>query len=127
MRKILLDSHIVVWWLLDAPELSPKARAFLLDEDMSLVVSVATVWEISIKQAIGKLAGFERLLSTLQELGVELLDITGNHAVLAANLPSIHKDPFDRMLIAQASIENLPLLSADSIFQHYPAFPHIPA
>ena len=123
MTSLLLDTHILVWWLLDAPELTPEMRALFENSGHDLVVSAASVWEIGIKQSIGKLTGFENLLSVLESGGFRLLEISARHADLAAKLPLHHKDPFDRMLIAQAMTENLALVSVDTAFPPYRPYP----
>ena len=87
------------------------------------MVSAASVWEIGIKQSIGKLTGFENLLSVLESGGFRLLEISARHADLAAKLPLHHKDPFDRTLIAQAMTENLALVSVDTAFPPYRPYP----
>ena len=87
-------SHILIWWLLDSPELKPNIKAFLTNPAQKVYVSVATVWEIAIKQAMGKLQGFENLPDMLAISDFEVIDIKPHHAMYAANLPLHHKDPF---------------------------------
>ncbi|MEN8179066.1 MAG: type II toxin-antitoxin system VapC family toxin [Pseudomonadota bacterium] len=117
--SLLLDTHILLWWLADDPRLWQTARNRIADPTERVLISAATVWEIGIKQAIGKLEAPESILSAIQEGGFEELPISARHAELAARLPEHHKDPFDRMLIAQAQVEGLTLVTADSAIEAY--------
>jgi PIN domain nuclease of toxin-antitoxin system len=119
MTAVIIDSHILIWWLLDSPELKPNIKAFLTNPAQKVYVSVATVWEIAIKQAMGKLQGFENLPDMLAISDFEVIDIKPHHAMYAANLPLHHKDPFDRMIIAQSILEKLTLISEDRVFSSY--------
>ncbi|MDA0337590.1 MAG: type II toxin-antitoxin system VapC family toxin [bacterium] len=117
--RLLLDTHALLWWLDDAPELSATARAAIAGGDNVVFVSAATIWEIRIKQAIGKLqisADFEQVLD---DQGFDCLDVTSRHAHALANLPLHHRDPFDRMLIAQARVERLKIITLDASFSSY--------
>lgn len=119
--ELLLDTHIVLWWLADDARLSHRARDLVADPGNTPVVSAATAWEVAIKQALGKLqidADFE---AAVQQQGFASLPIMIRHALETRTLPQIHRDPFDRMLIAQARVENLPLLTADARLLGYPA------
>lgn len=122
--RLLLDTHILLWAAADHERLSPGARAFIDDPDHVLVFSVASLWETAIKQGLGR-QDFDvdpRLLRRgLIENGYEELAITGDHAVAVDSLPPIHRDPFDRMLVAQAMVEGLLLLTADDRVAAYPA------
>ena len=115
--KILLDTHALLWWQAGDPRLSEKARTIIADPATHLVWSIASSWEIVVKIGIGKLrlrAPLDRLYSDIvSEVGVELLPITHTHCRRLAKLPLHHRDPFDRMLVAQAQTEELPILSAD--------------
>jgi len=115
----LLDTHILIWALENNSALSQKARDVIIDGDNVIYVSTASVWEISIKQAIGKLTVPDNLLDELEIHRFTLLNITYEHAQLAGKLPFLHKDPFDRMLIAQAKVEKLTLISNDGYFSKY--------
>lgn len=117
--NVILDTHIVLWWLADSPKLSEKARAVIIDADNLIFVSVATVWEIAIKKALGKLHVPDDLSNALQVNRFAPISITLEHAELAGGLPRHHEDPFDRMIIAQSKIENLTVLSQDKYFCHY--------
>lgn len=116
-----MDSHAVLWWLADDPRLLGSARAALAEPSNQLFVSAATVWELSIKQALGKLAVAENLPDRLPEQGFDELPVTAAHAWAAGALPPHHRDPFDRLLVAQALLERLVLLSADPQLAAYGA------
>lgn len=121
--KLLLDTHCWLWWFAQPERLSEDAIAQIADETNELWFSVASIWEIGIKVAIGKLQlpePIDTYISTrMVNLGARFLEITAPHALQAAVLPLHHRDPFDRMLIAQAQIEGMTLVSADPIFQQY--------
>lgn len=121
--KILLDTHIWLWMNLAVERLSETARAQLKDPENDLYLSAASAWEIGIKIAAGKLelpeAPERYLPSRLTKNGIQSLPILQTHALQAAALPPVHKDPFDRMLIAQAQAEQLVLMSADRAFAGY--------
>ena len=120
--NLLLDSHILVWWLAESRHLSKIGRKSI--EDAGLVcVSAATIWEISIKAASGKLEIRGDLEAHLDLNHFRSLPITVAHALAAARLPKHHTDPFDRMLVAQASMESLRLLTADERLTQYG--PHV--
>ena len=118
--RLLLDTHILLWWLSDDASLPGVARAAIRDPLSEVFVSAATAWEIAIKQALGKLdfpvAQFPAILAAE---GFEPLGITVDHAVLAGALPLHHNDPFDRILIAQAQHEGLTLVTADAAIPRY--------
>ena len=117
--KFLLDTHILLWWLGDDGRLSSETRAVIANPENFIFVSAATVWEMSIKKSLGKLVIPEGLLMVLKENQFQLLSITGEHGLKIAHLPEHHKDPFDRMLIAQAQAEGLILISQDIKFKYY--------
>ena len=118
--RILLDSHALLWWLNDSPRLSPAADAAIAHPDHEVLVIAASLWEIAIKVHLGKLPGVPvDLLAHLQDQEFEILPITGAHAQRAGALPNHHKDPFDRMLVAQAQAEGIPLISNEAIFDGY--------
>ncbi|MGH9023896.1 MAG: type II toxin-antitoxin system VapC family toxin [Acidimicrobiia bacterium] len=116
---LLLDTHILLWWLDDHPALPSRAAVAIADPDASVFVSAATAWEIAIKAAAGKLEAPDDLLEAIQANDFATLDITLSHALGAGRLPPHHGDPFDRMLIAQARIERLTLISVDGRFRAY--------
>jgi PIN domain nuclease of toxin-antitoxin system len=117
--RLLLDTHIVLWAVLDDPGLSPTQRNALTAEDREVYVSAASLWEIAIKHALGKLAVPERLAETLLQAGCRPLPITWRHAQAADQLPRHHADPFDRMLVAQARCEDLMLMTRDAKLRRY--------
>jgi PIN domain nuclease of toxin-antitoxin system len=115
----LLDTHILLWWLTDHPRLSPQTRSIMSDMNNTLLFSAASAWEIASKQRIGKMPHLDmqfihQLPFTLQEEGFTELPISIAHALLAGTHPAAHPDPFDRILAAQAHIERIPLISADT-------------
>ena len=111
--RLLLDAHVLLWWLADDPNLGEEARAGISDPNSAVYVSAATVWEISIKRAIGKLEAPSDLLRQIEVNRFEPLSMTVAHAHAAGALPRHHDDPFDRMLVAQAITEGLTLLTRD--------------
>ncbi|PZG09689.1 PIN domain nuclease [Micromonospora craterilacus] len=115
---LLLDTHVVIWWLTDDPTLSSEIKD-RLDHEPDVYVSAATIWEIAIKQAIGKIKEPERLPELVRDSGFRSLPITPDHAIVAGQLPLMHRDPFDRMLVAQARCENLVLATRDPAIQRY--------
>ena len=110
--NLLLDTHVVLWWLTDDPTLSDAIKE-MLDHEPGVYVSAATIWEIAIKQSIGKLAEPGDLLEEVRRTGFLELPIGFDHAIAAGRLPLIHKEPFYRMLVAQPRSDNLPLLTRD--------------
>ena len=113
--RILLDTHTLLWAAFDEDSLSPRARRLIQSPDSEIIVSAATAWEITTKFRLGKLDFArdlaENFISEVTAAGYLLLSISPEHAVRAGLLPGDHKDPFDRMLAAQAIHENIPLLS----------------
>ncbi|MBF2057873.1 MAG: type II toxin-antitoxin system VapC family toxin [Cyanobacterium sp. T60_A2020_053] len=117
--KFLLDTHILLWWLGDEAKLSPQIRAVICHPENMIFVSAATVWEMSIKKSLGKLFVPNNLLEKLKDNYFRVLDITAEHGLKVTDLPLHHKDPFDRMLIAQAMIEDLTIITLDTKFPLY--------
>ncbi|XFA74257.1 type II toxin-antitoxin system VapC family toxin [Thermosynechococcaceae cyanobacterium Okahandja] len=121
--KLLLDTQCWLWWFAQPERLSEEAITNIVDETNELWFSVASVWEIGIKVAIGKLRLPESLdnyvSSRMRQLGARSLAITATHALRAASLPLHHRDPFDRVLIAQAQLEDMLLVSADAMLRQY--------
>ena len=115
--KLLLDTHAFLWAVLAPQQLSPRARALLEDPDNALLVSAVSAWEIATKYRLGKLDGASALIQNyphaLAGLQATELPMQGHHALKAGSYLQAHRDPFDRMLAAQAEIEGLPLLSRD--------------
>jgi PIN domain nuclease of toxin-antitoxin system len=116
--SLLVDTHVALWGLAGDPALSDE---FLdrLRHDPDIYLSPVTVWEIAIKQALGKLPGPADLAEQVRDMGFRELPITHEHAVLAGRLPPRHRDPFDRMLIAQATVEGLTLATRDPEIRRY--------
>ena len=119
MRRLLLDTHALLWWLADDPQLGRKARTLVKDVRNTVMVSAASAWEISIKKAIGKLEAPEGLSNLIEDEGFESLPITFFHGERAGALPLLHRDPFDRMLVAQAQAEGLDVITSDDRIQQY--------
>jgi PIN domain nuclease of toxin-antitoxin system len=117
--RLLLDTHAYLWWLNDDPKLSDKARQGLADLEAVTYVSAASIWEISIKTQLGKLIIDGDPVQEIWANGFVELPMTARHADHAGRLPRHHEDPFDRMLIAQAQIEHLVLVSRDAAFKDY--------
>jgi PIN domain nuclease of toxin-antitoxin system len=117
--RVLLDTHMLLWWLADDPALPERAADAISDAGNSIIVSAATAWEIAIKKATGRLEAPDDLLDALAENHFDQLPITVLHALAAGDLPAHHSDPFDRMLIAQAQIEAVTLASVDTRFPAY--------
>ena len=119
MQRFLLDTHTLLWWLNDSPQLGPRCRQMIRNDRNQVFVSAATTWEISIKMAIGKLRAPEDMDSVVEDEGFSKLPISLYHGQLAGSLPAHHRDPFDRMLIAQAQAEGLILITADENISLY--------
>ena len=117
--NLLLDTHVLLWWLGDDPSLSPEARAAVASPGNLVYASAATAWEISIKRALGKLEAPDDLDAALAHCGFQALPITVSHATAAGQLPPHHSDPFDRMLVAQANLEHLTLVTRDPQIPRY--------
>ncbi len=115
---LLLDTHAVLWWLADT-DLTPTARARIADPDELVLVSAVSLWEVAIKRGVGKLEVDGTIIDHLADGGFEPLPISWEHAERAGGLPPHHRDPFDRMLVAQAQAEDLTLVTRDSAFDAY--------
>jgi PIN domain nuclease of toxin-antitoxin system len=116
---LLLDAHAVLWWLADDPTLSRQARSAIADPGNDVLVSAATVWEIQIKRAIGKLTAPDGIVSAVESVGFVGLPITLGDAEDAGLLPPHHRDPFDRMLVAQAQRLDAVIATRDTVFAAY--------
>jgi PIN domain nuclease of toxin-antitoxin system len=117
--KLLLDTHILLWWLAGDNALPPRAGEVIADADTAVFVSAATAWEISIKRAAGRLDAPDDLLEACEVNEFDSLAITAGHAVAAGELPQHHSNPFDRMLIAQARLETMTVVTVDDTFSRY--------
>ena len=119
IMNLLLDTHVLIWALENNPLLSTSAREAIIDGGNIVFISAASAWEISIKMAMGKLKVPDNLIEEVELHRFTRLNINFEHAEIAGKLPDIHKDPFDRMLIAQAKIEKLILVTSDSLILQY--------
>ncbi|MBS1032846.1 type II toxin-antitoxin system VapC family toxin [Gluconobacter cerinus] len=121
--KLLLDTHLLLWAAGEPDRLSVRARSLMEDQDNALVFSAASLWEVTIKAGLGR-ADFQidphLLRRGLIENGYEELPVTGQHAIAVGQLPDVHRDPFDRILVAQATVEGLLLVTHDPLVQAYP-------
>ena len=121
--RTLLDTHALVWWWIDDPRLPAAARNLISDPDTAVLVSAASAWEIATKHRLGKWPEPEQLLGGFEDLLRQSrfadLPITVAHARMAGTLAGEHRDPFDRMIMAQSRIENLTVLTGDPVFAQY--------
>jgi len=121
--KALLDTHTFLWWIVNDPQLSPRARQIMEDADTELFLSAVSGWEIAIKSRLGKLKlpadlqGF--VAEQLRINGIEVLPLQMAHALHVFTFPDDHRDPFDRMLVAQGQLEELPILTGDPQIAQY--------
>jgi len=122
--KALLDTHTFIWWDSQPGRLSGPVLTLLRDPGVTVLLSVVSVWEMVIKLQLGKLSvnsPLATLVSQQQANGIRILPVTLDHVLGVEALPPVHKDPFDRLLIAQAQVEGAVLLSSDTVFFQYPA------
>lgn len=119
IKGYLLDSHILIWSLYEQSKLSAGQRT-VLESDAATFVSTATIWEVEIKKKAGRLPLPEAIWQQAEDVGHVFIPIEPAHARLAAALPSLHNDPFDRMLVAQATLNKLAILSVDERIRAYP-------
>ncbi|MGK7901173.1 MAG: type II toxin-antitoxin system VapC family toxin [Hormoscilla sp.] len=121
--KLLLDTHTFIWYITDSPKLSERSRNLISDSDSEIILSIASVWEMAIKQSTGKLSlgvPFREFIEhQLSANSIKLQTINLAHIDVVATLPLHHRDPFDRMIIAQAIVEQIPILSRDYVFDSY--------
>ena len=121
--RYLLDTHALLWWIADAPELSARARSLIEPADHEILVSAVSGWEISVKYQLGKLklAGPPDVVipQHVAENGFAVLPVTLAHGVQVHRIPLHHRDPFDRMLVAQSQLERVPIVSRDAAFAAY--------
>ena len=117
----LIDTHIFLWWLFDDPKLHTDCRDIIRNPDHRIIVSSASAWEIATKYRIGKLPEAKQLVEQYSQILHQAkfieLAITTAHALRAGSLPIAHRDPFDRMIMAQAELESLPVITYDAAFQ----------
>ncbi|MCC7049074.1 MAG: type II toxin-antitoxin system VapC family toxin [Alphaproteobacteria bacterium] len=121
--RLLIDTHALLWWTIDDPQLSRKARSTIMDEDTTIIVSAASAWEIATKFRLGKLPSAAAIAGDVEaaaiEEGFDTLAVSMRHAQLAGTMQGDHGDPFDRMLAAQAQLEGLPIISGDRVFDGF--------
>ena len=118
--RLLLDAHVLLWWLSDDRKLATSGRQIIANPNNDVFVSSASVWEISIKTALGRIdVELDDLEDAIARNGFRALPIGFRHAITAGRLPAVHRDPFDRMLVAQASVEELRIVSHDRVFERY--------
>ena len=128
--RVLLDTHMMLWALTDSPRLSARARAVLADDENECWVSSASVWELAIKVMLGKYElgqPLDRLGEAIEEAGFRTLDVTIRHAAAIERVAVPHSDPFDRLLLAQARIEGLTLVTHGPLIRSYPGVAFWPA
>jgi PIN domain nuclease of toxin-antitoxin system len=119
--RLLLDTHVLLWWLQDEPRLGPSTRALIANPANDVLVSVVSLWEMVVKQRVGKLeADVAAIVAMLPDQGLALLPIAPAHLAILAQLPAHHQDPFDHLLIAQAIGEDATFVSADRRAPLYP-------
>lgn len=121
MTGLLLDTHVLVWWLHGDPRLSQRARA-RVSGAKRVCVSTISLWEVAIKASTGRMTvDMDDMVASIAAYGFDALSIGYDHAMALTTLPLIHRDPFDRMLVAQSLSESLVLLTADRVLSRYPA------
>ena len=119
MNRLLVDTHALLWWLIDDAGLSRTAREALSDPASDVLVSTASVWEIAIKCTLGKLTAPDDLPDHVEAAGFDWLPIGAEHAWRVREVPPHHRDPFDRLLVAQCLTEGMPIVSGDARFGAY--------
>ncbi|MEG3846546.1 type II toxin-antitoxin system VapC family toxin [Microcoleus sp. herbarium19] len=121
--RLLLDTHTFIWYVTDNPRLSTNVKRLIEDENNEKLVSTASIWEMAIKHSIGRLnfslPFMEFVGQQLSVSNIGILEINLNHMEVVASLPLHHRDPFDRLIIAQSIVEQIPILSVDAIFDAY--------
>ena len=117
--RYLLDTHVVLWWYLDAPQLTKVHRQLISDVGNELYVSAAAIWEIEVKRRNGKLDCPPDMLERIKTDGFMILPIMGEHLVPLRTLPPIHNDPFDRIMVCQSIVEKIPMISYDDNVNAY--------
>lgn len=118
--RLLLDTHVLLWWLLGDARIGPKARALIADPANDVAVSIASPWEIALKFRIGKIGeSGSAIFSQLDRLGFDLIPLRVGHLAVLEGLPLHHRDPFDHMIIAQAKAEGMVIMTEDRIIPRY--------
>ena len=119
MQRLLLDTHVLIWWVEDSPRLASDVHELIADPRNELLISAASVWEIAIKRALGKLSFPHNISAVIRTEGLRELPVTSFHAEQAGGLPRHHGDLFDRMLVAQAQAEGLAIVTEDPVIARY--------
>jgi PIN domain nuclease of toxin-antitoxin system len=121
--KLLLDTQSFLWFIMGSPKLSFQAKTLIRDPNNDRYLSMASIWEMAMKMSLGKLKMAQSFAAIiphqLQINGIEVLNISLDHILMVATLPFHHRDPFDRLIIAQALVEQLPVVGQDPMFDHY--------
>lgn len=121
--RVLLDTHVFLWWITDAPQLPPHVRDLIADGGNELFLSAASCWEIAIKAQLGKIMLPTRpdvfIADQMAANAIQSLSVESSHALRVSLLPPHHRDPFDRMIIAQSQLENLPIITSNPFFPKY--------
>ena len=126
MNNLLLDTRVALWWLESPDRLDPHARRMILLSEGTLWLSAASLWEMAIKKSLGQLTYPPTLLDALAHDGIKVLSVQAQHALAVAELPLLHRDPFDRVLVAQARVEGLTIVTRDEKVRSYDV-PCLPA
>jgi PIN domain nuclease of toxin-antitoxin system len=119
MKRYLLDTHILLWWFADDRKLNKKTKDLITKPTSPMLLSAVSIWEIVIKKSLNKLKAPDNLKEVIYTTDFEILPITADHVLYLEQLPDIHRDPFDRLLIAQSITEDLIFVTADKIIPQY--------
>lgn len=125
--RLLLDTHVFLWWCADDRRLADAERAAIRDGVNEVFLSAASVWEMVIKQTVGRLQVPEAPSAAVTKLGISPLPVTFEHAEAVVSMPALHRDPFDRLLVAQARVDGLTLVTRDPAIRAYPGIAFLPA
>jgi PIN domain nuclease of toxin-antitoxin system len=117
--KLLLDTHAALWWLADDDRIGDDVARHLTDDSNQVLISAVVVWEVAIKRSLGKLEAPDAVGQTLVDAGAQPLPVTIEHAAVVERLPWVHRDPFDRLLVAQALTEDAAIVSRDEPLSQY--------
>jgi PIN domain nuclease of toxin-antitoxin system len=119
LTRLLLDTHVLLWWRGDYKRIGPRSLTAIEDADTAVFFSAASIWEMAIKHAAGKLKMPANVVDTMEQRGFAELQVRSHHGLMAGALPPHHRDPFDRMLVAQAQSERLTLVTNDERISAY--------
>ena len=118
--KLMLDTHVLLWWLQDDARLGSRARALIADNGNEILVSIASPWEIAIKHRLGKMSeSGGDIMGELERQALKVLPIRADDLRALENLPPLHRDPFDHLIIAQAAVERAPIMTVDAVIPRY--------